>query len=55
MLLPFSDAGLLDQLHRNSRILEEEYTGEGIKLLVELELPLAMKYQQYIQSEMDQC
>jgi GTPase len=50
-LLPFSEAGLLDQFHRNCRVLEEDYSAEGVKVLVELEQPLAMKYQRYILSE----
>lgn len=46
--LPFSEAGLLDLLHRKSRVLEEVFTAEGIDLLVELDNPLHNKLQSFI-------
>jgi GTPase len=49
MLLPFSEAGLLDLLHRRSLVLEEVYTGEGVKLKVEMDVSLAEKYQRFMQ------
>ncbi len=50
MLLPFSEAGLLDFLHRKCRIIKQEFTAEGIQLLVELETPLARKYERFLVS-----
>lgn len=47
LLLPFSEGGLLDLLHRKSRILEEVFTEEGINLLVEMEPSLAGKYRRF--------
>jgi GTPase len=51
LLLPFSEAGLLDLLHRKSRVLEEAFTAEGIRLLVELDPPLFNKLQPFLQQE----
>lgn len=48
VLLPFSEAALLDVLHRKSRILEEIFTADGIRLLVELDTPLANKLQPFL-------
>jgi GTP-binding protein HflX len=48
VLLPFAEAGLLDLLHRKSRVLEEVFTEEGIRLLVELEAPLQYKLQPFM-------
>ena len=48
LLIPFDQAGLVDQLHRQTRILEEGYTNEGIRLRLELEAALAQKYQRFL-------
>lgn len=32
VLLPYSDASLLDMLHTNQKVLQEEYTQDGIKI-----------------------
>lgn len=49
LMIPFTDAGLLDVLHRKARVLEEVFTEDGIKLLVEMEQPLIHQYQDYLQ------
>lgn len=48
VLLPFSEAALLDLLHRKSRIVEEIFTADGIRLLVELDAPLVNKLQPFL-------
>jgi GTPase len=48
VLLPFSEAALLDLLHRKGRVLEEVFTADGIRLLVELEEPLRNKLQSFV-------
>ncbi len=47
VLLPFSEAAMLDLLHRKGRVLEETYVPEGIRLLVEMDEPLAGKLQPF--------
>ena len=32
ILIPYSDARLLDELHTNQKVLSEEYTGDGIEI-----------------------
>ena len=48
LLLPFSEAALLDLLHRKGRVLEENYTAEGIRLTVELEASWLHKVQPFL-------
>lgn len=47
ILLPFSEAGLLDSLHQQSRVLEETYTTEGIDLSIECDAKFIKKYEKY--------
>ena len=47
-MIPFTDAGLLDILHRKARVLEEDFTETGIKLLVEMEQPLLNQFQKFL-------
>jgi GTP-binding protein HflX len=49
LLIPFSEAGQIDLLHRKARVLEEEFTAEGIKLSVEMEEALVRHYQDFRQ------
>ncbi|NLY76117.1 MAG: GTPase HflX [Firmicutes bacterium] len=48
LMIPFTDAGLLDILHRKARVLEEDFTETGIKLLVEMEQPLLNQFQKFL-------
>jgi GTP-binding protein HflX len=48
ILLPFTEAGLLDSLHQKGRVLEEVYSAEGISLLIECDTVLINKYQKYL-------
>ena len=45
--IPFGEAGLVDRIHRQGRVLEEVFTPEGVCLRVETEPALADKYHQY--------
>ena len=47
MLLPFSEAGLLDVLRHKTRVLEETYTTGGIGLLIECDAESIKKYEKY--------
>ena len=49
LIIPFAAAGELDLIHRKARVLEEKYTAEGIRLLVEMEGPLIRHYQSFLQ------
>lgn len=49
--IPFGEAALVDQIHRQSRVLEEIFTPDGISLRVETEPALADKYQRYFSRE----
>lgn len=49
LLIPFAAAGQLDLIHRKARVLEEEYTAEGIKLSAEMEETLIRHYQDFRQ------
>ncbi|TCL75093.1 GTP-binding protein HflX [Hydrogenispora ethanolica] len=51
LLVPFSEAGMLDRLHRQFRILEEEYTAEGVRLAVESEAEPIRAYQRFLTGE----
>jgi len=48
ILLPFTEAGLLNLLHQKCRVLEEVFTPEGIRLLIESDTGLKEKYQKYL-------
>ncbi len=48
VLLPFSEASVLDLLHRKGRVLEETFVPEGIRLSVEIDAPLVNKLQPFI-------
>ena len=54
LLIPFAEAGRLDLLHRKARVLEEEFTAEGIKLAAEMEESLIRHYQGF-QQEGTEC
>lgn len=45
--IPFGEAGLVDRIHRQGRVLEEVFTPEGVCLRVETEPAFADKYHQY--------
>ena len=47
ILLPYSQAGELDRLHREARVLEVEYREEGIQVDAALNRELAGRYRQY--------
>jgi GTP-binding protein HflX len=47
LLLPFTEAGLLDQIHRRYRVLETSYTEAGIQVQVELERVYALQFQRF--------
>lgn len=49
LLIPFAEAGHLDLIHRKARVLEEEFTAEGVKLLAEMEETLIRHYQDFRQ------
>ncbi len=53
LLIPFAEAGLLDLLHRKARVLEEVFTEDGIKLLVEMDHSLIRQYQDYLQEGLE--
>lgn len=48
IVLPYTEAGLLDLLHHKTRVLEENYTTEGIGLLIECDAQLVTKFEKYI-------
>ncbi|MGE5604993.1 MAG: GTPase HflX [Bacteroidota bacterium] len=54
LLIPFAEARQLDLIHRKARVLEEEFTTEGIKLSVEMEESLIRHYQGF-QQEGTEC
>ena len=54
LLIPFTQAGQIDFLHRKARVLSEEFTQEGIKLLVEMEPSLIQHYQDFL-LEVSKC
>ncbi len=47
LLLPFTEAGLLDQIHRRYRVLETNYIESGIRVRVELERSYALQFQRF--------
>jgi GTP-binding protein HflX len=47
IVLPFAEAGLLDGLHQKTRVLEENYTNEGIELLIECDAGFFKKYEKF--------
>jgi GTP-binding protein HflX len=49
--LPYSEAGVLNILHQQTKILEENYTPDGIILRVESDIVIAQKYQNYFSRE----
>ncbi len=49
LFIPFAEAGQLDLIHRKARVLNEEFTAEGVKLSVEMEEPLVRHYQGFRQ------
>lgn len=49
LVIPFAEARHLDLLHRKARVLEEVFTEDGIKLLVEMEQSLMRQYQDFLQ------
>ncbi|MCL6589067.1 MAG: GTPase HflX [Firmicutes bacterium] len=51
VVLPYAEAGLLNILHQQTKILEEKYTPEGIILRVESGAATAQKYRQYFWRE----
>ncbi len=55
LLIPYTNAGLLDSLHRKASILEETFTEDGIKLLVEMEQSFIHQYQEYLDNTTDAC
>lgn len=48
ILLPFTEARLLDSLHQKSHVLEEVFTPEGIKLSIESDAGLKEKCRKYL-------
>ncbi len=56
LLVPFGEAGWLDRVHRQFRVLEEEYTAEGARLLVEAEAGPIQAYQRFmLDGDQRQC
>ncbi|HEX3043388.1 MAG TPA: GTPase HflX [Bacillota bacterium] len=49
--VPYTEAGLLNILHQHTKILEENYTPDGINLRVESDAVTAQKYRQYFSRE----
>lgn len=54
LFIPFAQAGQIDLIHRKARVLDEEFTQEGIKLMVEMEPSLIQHYQDFL-SEGSEC
>ena len=50
-MIPFPEAAAANWLHDNGRVLEEEYTEQGVHLRVELERTLVGKVAKYIRAE----
>jgi GTP-binding protein HflX len=53
LLIPYQNAGLINSLHCKARVLEENYTEEGINILVEMEQSLIRQYQDYLQEGLE--
>lgn len=53
LLIPYSNAGLIDSLHCKARVMEETYREDGINILVEMEQSLIHQYQDYLQEGLE--
>lgn len=51
LFIPFAQARQIDLIHRKARVLNEEFTEEGIELLVEMEPSLIQHYQDFLLEE----
>ena len=49
ILIPYSDAGLLNELHTNQKVISEEYVPEGIKTELLADEAAFKKLQKYIE------
>ncbi len=49
LLLPYSEAGELDRLHREAKVFSEEYLQEGIRVDAALSPALQGRYREYVQ------
>lgn len=47
LLIPYSDGGVLNELHSNEKVLSEEYTGEGTLVTVLLDNAVYNKHKNY--------
>lgn len=51
LFIPFAQGRQIDLIHRKARVLNEEFTEEGIELLVEMEPSLIQHYQDFLLEE----
>ena len=47
LLVPYSDGGVLNELHTNEKVLSEEYTGSGIEITVLLDAAARGRLKKY--------